>query len=73
MQTNGQSEALRDWLMKQTGRDDWIGTLANQTKAGLRFRAASMTEDLGKCLQEFSAEGDSFEALADAETEWQNA
>lgn len=73
MQTNGQSEAFRDWLMKQTAGDDWIGTLANQAKAGLRFRAASMPEDLGKRLQESSADGDSFEALADAETEWQNA
>ncbi len=72
MQTNGQSEEIGDCLMKQTGGDDWIDTLANQAKTGFRFRAASMPEDLCKRLQQFSAEGDSFEALADAETERQN-
>ena len=70
MQTNEQGEPFGGWLLKQTGRDDWIGTLAKQAKSDPRFRAATTPDELRKRLQEAGAEGDSFEALDDAEVEW---
>ena len=73
MQTNEQGELFGAWLLKQTGRDDWIGTLAKQAKRDPRFRAATTPDDLRKKLQEAGAEGDAFEALDDAEGEWMGA
>ena len=73
MQTNELGEGFGEWLVKQVKRDDWIGTLAKSAKADLRFRSNSPPDDLRKRLQEAGAEGDTFEALDDAETEWLSA
>jgi hypothetical protein len=73
MQENEQGEAFGAWLLRQTGRDDWIGPLAKSAKADPKFRTAMTPDDLRKKLQEAGADGDSFEALDDAEAEWQNA
>lgn len=70
MDTNERGEGFGTWLLKQTKRDDWIGTLAKSAKADPRFRAGTSPDDLRKRLQEAGAEGDSFEALDDAEIEW---
>lgn len=70
MQTNEQGEPFGGWLPKQTGRDDWIGTLAKQAKSDPRFSRATTPDELRKRLQEAGAEGDGFEALDDAEVEW---
>ncbi|HUD91236.1 hypothetical protein [Sphingobium sp.] len=70
MQTNEQGQTFAEWLLKQTGRDDWIGTLAKQAKADPRFTFKSTPDELRKRLQEAGAEGDSFEALDDAEVDW---
>lgn len=70
MQTNELGEAFGAWLLKQTKRDDWIGTLAKAAKADPRFRGTMEPDDLRKRLQEAGAEGDSFEALDAAEAEW---
>ncbi len=72
MESNEQGETFGAWLLKQIGRDDWIGTLAKQAKADPRFRAAMAPDDLRKKLQEAGAEGDSFEALDDAEMAWKS-
>ncbi|WP_336974128.1 hypothetical protein [Sphingobium aromaticiconvertens] len=73
MQTNELGEGFGEWLVKQVKRDDWIGTLAKSAKADFRFRANSTPDDLRKRLQEAGAEGDTFEALDDAEVEWLSA
>lgn len=73
MQTNEQGEAFGSWLLTQTGRDDWIGTLAKQAKVDPRFSRTTTPDELRKRLQEAGAEGDSFEALDDAEVEWLSA
>ncbi len=73
MQTNELSETFGAWLMKQIKRDDWIGPLAKAAKADPRFTNASTPDDLRKRLQEAGAEGDTFEALDDAEAQWQSA
>lgn len=73
MQTNELGEGFGAWLVKQVKRDDWIGTLAKSAKADPGFRAASTPDDLRKRLQEAGAEGDTFEALDDAEVEWLSA
>lgn len=70
MDTNESGEGFGAWLLKQTKRDDWIGTLAKSAKADPRFRASTKPDELRKRLQEAGAEGDSFEALDDAETAW---
>ncbi|WP_161601904.1 hypothetical protein [Sphingobium limneticum] len=46
MEPNEQGEAFGAWLLKQIGRDDWIGTLAKQAKVDLRFRAAMTPDNL---------------------------
>jgi hypothetical protein len=68
--TNGPDEGFGAWLLKQTKRDDWIGPLAKSAKGDPRFRANSTPDDLRKRLQEAGAEGDAFEAVDDAESEW---
>lgn len=73
MQTNELGEGFGEWLVKQIKRDGWIGTLAKSAKADLRFRSGSTPDDLRKRLQEAGAEGDTFEALDDAESEWMNS
>lgn len=70
MQTNEQGETFAEWLLKQTGRDDWIGTLATQAKADRGFTFKTTPDDLRKRLQDAGAEGDHFEALEDAEIQW---
>ena len=70
MQTNDQGDSFGTWLLTQTKRDDWIGALAAQAKADPRFRKATTPDEMRKRLQEAGAEGDHFEALDDAETEW---
>lgn len=70
MQTNELGEGFGEWLMKQVKRDDWIGTLAKSAKADLRFKSSSTPDELRKRLQEAGAEGDTFEALDNAEMEW---
>lgn len=69
---NLRGENFGAWLLKQTKRDDWIGPLAMSAKADPKFRASMVPDDLRKKLQEAGAEGDAFEALDDAETEWLN-
>ncbi|WP_278376794.1 hypothetical protein [Sphingobium yanoikuyae] len=73
MDTNEQGEAFGAWLLKQAGRDDWIGTLAKQAKNDPKFQKSLTPDDLRKRLHDAGAEGDSFEALDDAEAEWLNA
>ncbi|WP_374549308.1 hypothetical protein [Sphingobium yanoikuyae] len=73
MDTNEQGEAFGAWLLKQTGRDDWIGTLAKQAKGDPKFQKSLKPDDLRKRLHDAGAEGDTFEALDDAENEWLNA
>ena len=70
METNEQGEAFGAWLLKQVGRDDWIGTLAKQAKGDPRFLKSLMPDDLRKRLHDAGAEGDSFEVVDDAEAEW---
>lgn len=70
METNEQGEAFGAWLLTQVGREGWIGALAKQAKDDPTFRKAATPDDLRKRLQSAGAEGDSFEALDDAETEW---
>lgn len=70
MQTNNQNEAFGAWLLTQTKREDWIGTLAKSAKADPKFRVSMTPDDLRKKLHEAGAEGDTFEALDDAEAEW---
>tara|TARA_R110000787_G_scaffold208846_7_gene318886 strand:+ start:22928 stop:23149 length:222 start_codon:yes stop_codon:yes gene_type:complete len=70
MQENEQGDTFGTWLVAQTKRDDWIGTLAKSAKADPKFRVSMTPDDLRKKLQEAGAEGDSFEALDDAEADW---
>lgn len=73
MQTNELGEGFGEWLVKQIKRDDWIGTLAKSAKVDPLFRADSTPDELRKRRQQAGAEGDTFEALDDAEVEWISA
>lgn len=73
METNEQGELFGAWLLQQVGRDDWIGKLAKQAKSDPRFLKSLTPDDLRKRLNDAGAEGDTFEALDDAEVEWLSA
>ncbi|MFX4083633.1 hypothetical protein ACKU27_00865 [Sphingobium yanoikuyae] len=52
MSINEQSEPFGAWLLKQAGRDDWIGTLAKQAKGDPKFQKSLTPDDLRKRLHD---------------------
>jgi hypothetical protein len=64
------SEPFGQWLLKQHQRDGWIGDLAKAAKSDPKFPKSGSPEDVRARLRELMAEGDMFEAVDDAETDW---
>ena len=59
------------WLVKQhQHKRDWIAELAKAAKADHRFPKAGSVDQVREYLTKQGADGDAFEALDDAETEW---
>ncbi|WCT75063.1 YozE family protein [Sphingomonas naphthae] len=60
------------WLVKQvTHRSEWIANLAKAAKADPGFPKAGDPEEVRKYLSGRGADGDVFEAIDDAEREWE--
>lgn len=58
------------WLLKQHDRPGFIGALAKGMRADRSFPRNGSVDDVRKHLSAIRAEGDAFEALEDAETDW---
>lgn len=58
------------WLLDQHKRDGFIGSLAKGMRADRAFPRSGTVDDVRKHLSSIRAEGDAFEALDDAETDW---
>lgn len=63
--------AFGSWLMSQAKRDDWVGMLAHQAASDPRFPRSGDAHAVRAHLSTLQAGGDMFEALDDAELEWE--
>lgn len=68
--TNHHGETFGAWLSVQTDRDGLVGQLVAGAKADRRFPRAGSPEDVRKHLSAMQADGDLFEAVDEAETDW---
>jgi hypothetical protein len=71
-QTNQQGETFGAWVLAQCDRKGLIGQLVDGAKADRKFPRSGSPEDVRKHLSAMQAEGDLFEALDEAETDWLN-
>jgi uncharacterized protein YozE (UPF0346 family) len=62
-------QPLGRWLLGQTGRDDAIGALARAAKADRGFPKDGDYEAISRRLNELQADGDTHEALEQADIE----
>ena len=58
------------WLLKQSGRGDWVDELADAARADRGFPRHGSPDDVRKRLNELQADGDMHAAVDDAETDW---
>ena len=58
------------WLLGQKKRDDWVGQLANAAARDPQFPRSGSVKDVYERLNALQAEGDMFQAVEDAESEW---
>jgi len=64
-------QAFGSWLAAQDKRHDWVGLLASQAAKDPRFPRTGSVHEVRAHLSKFQAGGDIFEALDDAEREWE--
>jgi hypothetical protein len=70
---NDNGDTFGRWLLGQADRDGWIGDLVRAAKSDREFPRGGDPEAVRKRLRETMAEGDMFEAVDDAESEWLSA
>lgn len=68
--TNQHGETFGAWLLTQRDREGWVGELVKAARADPQFPKRGDPEDVRKRLRDTMAEGDMFEAVDDAETDW---
>jgi hypothetical protein len=75
----GQTERYTDsplpfgrWLLTQRDRGDWVDGLADAARADRTFPKDGDPESVRLHLRKQQADGDVFQAIDDAETDWQN-
>lgn len=68
---NEHGETFGAWLRVQKDRDGLIGQLVDGAKADRKFPRDGSPEDVRKHLSAMQAEGDLFDAVDDAEADWQ--
>jgi len=69
-QTNQHGETFGAWLLAQRDRDGLVGQLVDGVRADRKFPRNGSPEDVRKHLSAMQAEGDLFEAVDEAETDW---
>jgi len=63
-------EPFGAWLLKQKDRKGWVGDLAKAALRDPAFPKRGDPDDVRKRLRDLHADGDTFEALDDAELDW---
>ena len=61
------------WLLTQRDRGDWIDGIADAARADRTFPKDGDPEAVRAHLRKQQADGDAFQAIDDAEGDWQNA
>lgn len=69
-QPNQQGETFGAWLLAQRDRDGLVGQLVDGARADRKFPRDGSPEEVRKHLSAMQAEGDLFEAVDEAETDW---
>ena len=67
---NDNGETFGRWVLAQTNREGWIGDLVTAARSDRQFPRDGDPEAVRKRLRETMAEGDMFEAVDDAESDW---
>ena len=68
--TNDTGETFGAWLLAQRDREGWVGDLVKAARSDREFPRNGSPEDVRRRLRETMAEGDMFEAVDDAESDW---
>lgn len=63
-------EPFGRWLLVQRDRGDWIDDLANAARADRAFPKDGDPEAVRAHLRQQQADGDTFQAVDDAEMDW---
>jgi hypothetical protein len=71
--TNGDGQTFGSWLLAQPSRSGLVGDLISGAKADRKFPKYGTPEDVRKHLSAMQADGNSFEAVDDAEADWMKA
>ncbi|MDO7843581.1 YozE family protein [Sphingomonas immobilis] len=66
------SVAFGRWLLQQRERGDWVDDLAQAARADRGFPKDGDPEAVRQHLRKQQADGDIFQAVDDAETDWRN-
>ena len=61
------------WLLAQRDRGDWVDGLAETARSDRTFPKDGDPETVRLHLRKQQADGDTFQAVDDAESSWQNA
>jgi uncharacterized protein YozE (UPF0346 family) len=65
--------AFGRWLLAQRDRDDWIDDIADAARTDRTFPKDGDPEAVRAHLRKQQADGDAFQAIDDAESDWQNS
>ena len=64
-------EPFGKWLVSQKDRGDWVDGLADAARADRTFPKNGDPEAVRAHLRKQQADGDTFQAVEDAENDWQ--
>lgn len=67
---NDHGETFGRWLLAQQDREGLIGQLVEGAKADRKFPKDGSPEEIRKHLSAMQADGDLFDAVDEAETDW---
>ena len=65
-------EPFGKWLLAQRDRGDWVDDLATAARADRTFPKNGDPEAVRAHLRQQQADGDTFQAIDDAEGDWQS-
>jgi hypothetical protein len=68
--TNDDGETFSSWLLAQQGRSGLVALLIDGAKADRKFPRYGTPEEVRKHLSVMQADGDLFEAVDEAESNW---
>ena len=70
--TDEQAQPFGAWLLAQKDRGDWVDGLAAAARADRSFPRTGDPEKVRAYLRAQQADGDTFQAIEDAESDWQS-